>query len=257
MAVDFHNVHLEVGEGVARITLDRPPLNVLNIEAMKEINQVLAGLTGDTTAKLVIITGKGRAFSVGVDIKDHTADRAEEMIAVFHRMFHLLASLPQPTVAVVNGPALGGGCELALFCDLVIASEAAQFGQPEIKAGVFPPIAALLLPRIMGRKQALELLLTGEAISAQEAWRLGLVNHVALGDRLAEEANQLVQKLMGLSGAVLRITKRAVKQGLDADFQEVLQKMETIYFQELMKTEDAHEGLQAFLEKRSPMWKDR
>jgi len=254
---EFKNILFEKKGGVAKITLNRPPLNILNIETMNEINQALEDVQKATEAKLLIITGSGKAFSGGVDVKEHTADKFDEMIEVFHRMFRLLVSLPQPTLAVLNGSALGGGCELGLFCDMVIAAESTKVGQPEIKVGVFPPIAAIIFPRLTSRKKAIELLLTGDTISAEEALQLGLVNQIVPDDKLPEAADDFVQKLTGLSGVVLRLTKRAIYQGLDADFEEVLRKVENVYNRELMSTEDATEGLQAFLEKRKPVWKNR
>lgn len=251
------SIIFEKREGVARITIDQPPLNLLDIKTMAEINAALESVQSDLSVKVVVITGKGRAFSGGVDIKDHTADKVEEMISVFHRMFRLLAALPQPTLAVLNGSALGGGCELAIFCDLVIASETASLGQPEIKVGVFPPIAVFTLPRLIGRKRAIELILTGDIIDAQEAWRMGLVNQVVPADKLEEATANLVRKLTGLSGVVVRLTKRAIYQGLDTDFEQVLGKVEDIYLHELMQTKDAVEGLNAFLEKRTPVWQNR
>jgi len=248
---------MEKSEGVARITIDKPPLNVLDIKSLAEINSALEDIKADPGIKVVVFAAAGRAFSAGVDVKDHLGDKVVEMITTFNRMFRLMASLEQPTLAVVGGAALGGGCEIAMFCDMVIASEKASFGQPEIRVGVYPPLACVSLPRVIGRKKALELILTGDTIDAQEALRLGLVNHVVPTDSLEEEANKLVQKLATLSGPVLKLTKRACFQGLDGDFEEVLSKVEDIYFNELMKTEDANEGLQAFVEKRPPVWREK
>lgn len=257
MVTDFQNIVFKKKEGLARITLNRPPLNILNIAMMKEVNIALEDVRDDPDVKILIIKGEGKTFSGGVDVKEHTANKYEEMLNAFHQMFRLLISLPQPTLAVVNGSTLGGGCELALFCDLVIASETAKLGQPEIKVGVLPPIAAIIFPRLIGRKKAMELILTGNVISAEEAWRLGLVNQIVPEDKLEETVDNLAQKLLGLSGVVLRLNKRAIYQGLDTDFEEVLQKVENVYLQELMSTKDAIEGLQAFLEKRSPVWQNQ
>ena len=168
-----------------------------------------------------------------------------------------MAGLEQPTVGVIRGSVLGGGCEVAIFCDMIIASENTKLGQPEIKVGVYPPIAAFILPRLIGRKKALELLLTGDVIDAQEACRLGLVNQVVADDKLEEAADAFVARLSSLSGAVLKLTKKAIYQGVDGDFKDVLAKIEDIYLNEVMKTEDANEGLSAFLEKRAPSWKNR
>lgn len=251
------NVTLERKEDVAVLTINRPPLNVLDIATLGEINAALEDIEADAGVKALVIAAEGRAFCAGVDVKDHTADKVDEMIHTFHRTFHLLEALEVPTVAAVQGAALGGGCELALFCDLVVATEGASFGQPEIKVGVFPPVAAVMFPRLMGRKKALELLLTGETIDAREAQRLGLVNRVVPAEELDAAVEELVGKLTALSGAVLRLTKRAVRQGLDAPFDDALAAVEELYLGDLMRTEDAHEGLAAFMEKRRPMWKDR
>jgi len=251
------SIIFEKQEGVARITIDRPPLNILDIKTIAEVNEALESVQSDLGIKVIVITGKGKAFSVGVDVKDHTADKVDEMIGVFHRMFRLLAALPQPTLAVVNGAALGGGCELAVFCDLVIASETASFGQPEIKVGVVPPIAAFSLPRLIGRKRAIELILTGDTIDAQEAWRMGLVNQVVPEDKLGEATDNLVQKLVCLSGIAVRLSKRAIYHGLDTDFEQFLGKVEDLYLNDLMQTIDAQEGLKAFMEKRTPTWQNK
>jgi cyclohexa-1,5-dienecarbonyl-CoA hydratase len=257
--MDFQHISFEEGSGIARLTLNKPPYNVLDIAMMREIITALEGLEGEGAVKVVLFEAAegSKAFSAGVDVSEHTADKVEEMIDVFHRIFRLLDALDVPTVAVVNGAALGGGCELALFCDIVIASERASFGQPEIQVGVFPPVAAVELPGIVGPKKALELLLTGDRIRAAEAERLGLVNRVVPPEELGETADELVGKLTKQSSAVLRLTKRAVRLGRAGSFAEGLSAVEELYLGPLMATEDAHEGLAAFMEKRSPVWKDR
>jgi len=257
MTADFQNIIFERLEGVARITLNHPPLNVLNIPTMKEIITALEGLRGDRQTKVLVIAAEGKAFCAGVDVKDHTADKVDEMVEVFHRIFRLMWSLDIPTVAAVNGAALGGGCELVTFCDMIIASEKATFGQPEIQVGVYPPVAVVTFPRLMPHMKAMELLLTGEVIDAREAERLGIVNRVVAKDSFEEELSSFVGKLTVLSGAVLRLTKRAALQGLGLGFEEALDGSEELYLKRLMKTEDATEGLQAFMEKRKPIWKDR
>jgi cyclohexa-1,5-dienecarbonyl-CoA hydratase len=255
----FQHIVFEKQDGVARLTLNKPPLNVLDIAMMREINTVLEGVDDDPSIKVLVFEAAegSKAFSAGVDVSEHTADMVGEMIEVFHRIFRLLDEVEVPTVAVVGGAALGGGCELVLFCDMVIASERASFGQPEIQVGVFAPVAAVAWPGIIGPKKAIELLLTGDRIRAEEAARLGLVNKVVPPDELAAAADELLGKLAGLSGTILRMTKRAVRLGDAGSFAAGLDAVEELYLGPMMATEDAHEGLAAFMERRAPVWKDK
>jgi len=257
MTTDFRNIIFERERGVVRITLNHPPVNIMDIVTMKEINEALEGLQADEETKVVVFTARGKAFCAGVDVKDHTVDKVHEMIQVFHRIFRQMWSLDIPTVAAVNGAALGGGCELVTFCDMIIASEKATFGQPEIQVGVYPPVAVVTFPRLMPYMKAMELLLTGDIIDAREAERLGIVNRVVPAESFEEEVSEFVGKLTALSGIVLRLTKRATLQGLASTFEEALAQSEELYLNRLMKTEDATQGLQAFMEKRKPVWKDR
>jgi cyclohexa-1,5-dienecarbonyl-CoA hydratase len=257
MTSEHGTIVCETSNGVVRMTLNRPPLNIMNIAMMREINIALEDLKTKQDARLLVIGHEGKAFSAGVDIKDHTADKVAEMIGIFHDMFRLLNSLEMPSLAVVNGAALGGGCELATFCDLVIASTKATFGQPEIKVGVFPPVAAVALPRMIGRNRTLELLLTGEVISAEEAAQIGLINRVFPAEDFGECAAQFVAKLSSLSGTVSRLTKRAVDKGPYMSFDEAISSVEDLYLGELMQTHDAQEGLAAFMERREPQWERR
>jgi cyclohexa-1,5-dienecarbonyl-CoA hydratase len=252
----FKHIQTEFKDGVATLTLNRAPLNVLNIEMMEEINACLEGLMKEESLKLLVVQAAGKAFSAGVDVGEHLGDLVYKMIKVFHKMFRLMDALKVPSIAVVNGSALGGGCELALYCDMVIATEKSKFGQPEIQVGVFPPIAALVFPRMIGRKKALELILSGDIISAQEAFALGLINKIVPEASLAAEANGFIEKFKKLSGVVLKLTKEATLAGLNDDMDKGLNVIEKIYLDRLMKTNDAIEGLKAFLDKRKPTWKD-
>ncbi len=252
----FKNIQTELKDGVAILTLSRSPLNVLNIEMMEEISTYFEELRKEKSLKLLVIQGVGKAFSAGVDVGEHLGDSANKMIEVFHKIFRLMDILKVPSIAAVNGAALGGGCELALYCDMVIAVEKAKFGQPEIQVGVIPPIAALIFPRMIGRKKAMELILSGDTISAQEALALGLINKVVPETALQEEVSGWIEKFKKLSGIILKIAKEATLAGLNDDVEKGLKAIEKIYLEDMMKTHDATEGLKAFMEKRKPIWKD-
>jgi len=257
MPVKYLSILCEIRNAVARITLNQPPLNIIDIPMIEELHSALTRVHSASDVKVLVIDHQGKAFSAGVSIKDHTPDKVGEMLEKFHGMFRLLNSLAIPSVAVVDGMALGGGCELAVFCDMVIASDRATFGQPEIKVGVFPPIAAVLFPHLVGRNRALELLLTGDVVSAAEAKAIGLINKVFPAESFHEKTEEFISKLTSLSGPVLRLTKRAVDRSLYTSVTEGITDVERLYLGELMQTEDAREGLTAFLEKRKPIWKNR
>ncbi len=254
---EYRFLRLEVADGVAGLVLARPPLNILNIEMMEELNGALERVQALPEVRALVIAAEGKAFSAGVAVEDHLGDRVKPMLEAFHRIFHLLRALPCPTVAAVQGAALGGGSELATFCDFVIASETATFGQPEIKVGVFPPIAAIHYPNRIGLARTLQLLLTGEVIGAKEAERIGLVDRVVPAAQLAAAVEEVLAKLSDKSRAVLALTRRAVLDPAGQPFEAALRAVEALYHAELMATEDAHEGLRAFVEKRAPVWRHR
>jgi len=254
---EYKFLRLEVADGVARLVLARPPLNILTIEMMEELNGALERVQALPEVRALVIAAEGKAFSAGVAVEDHLGDRVKPMLEAFHRIFHLLRALPCPTVAAVQGAALGGGSELATFCDFVIASETATFGQPEIKVGVFPPIAAVHYPNRVGLARTLQLLLTGEVISAREAERIGLADRVVPAAELPAALEETLAKLRDKSRAVLALTRRAVLDPAGQPFEVAIRAVETLYHTELMATEDAHEGLKAFVEKRPPVWKHR
>lgn len=257
MPTEPASVVCQIQDHVARITLNRPPLNILDIPMIQELHEALVRVQSANNAKVLVLAHQGKAFSAGVSIQDHAPDKVAEMLEKFHGMIGLLHSLDIPSIALVDGMALGGGCELAAVCDMVLASDRATFGQPEIKVGVFPPVAATLFPSRVGRNRALELLLTGESIDAAEAQRVGLTNKVFPAAAFAEMTAEFIRKLTSLSGSTLGLTKRAVNRGLDKSLAEGIATAEQLYVGELMRTEDAQEGLNAFLEKRKPLWKNK
>jgi len=252
----YQHIEVSLNNGIGTITLNRPPVNILNIAMMEEINHLLDSWQGNKDLKVALFNAKGKCFSAGVDVGEHMGDMASKMIEVFHGIFRRMDRLGCLTMASVYSSCLGGGCELAVFCDLVIASEGAKFGQPEIQVGVFPPIAAQIMPRIIGRKAANELIFSGKIISAEEALKLGLVNKVVKEGELEKETEEFLKPYIKLSAEVLRLTKKAMTAGLKDDLEPSLGLIEDIYLNKLMMTHDAREGLTAFMEKRRPEWKN-
>jgi cyclohexa-1,5-dienecarbonyl-CoA hydratase len=256
--MSFRNILYDSIDGVVRICVNRPPLNILNSETLVELTVALEKARSDPSIFLVVISGSGdRAFSAGVDIRDHLPDKVSSTLSIFNKVFYALRGLDKPTVAVVNGVALGGGCELAMGCDMIIASEKAHFGQPEITVGAIPPVAVVLLPKLVGPAKALELILTGDVITAAEAQRIGLVNKVVPPEKLDESLKELTDKLREKSPIVLKLTRMSLSRILDIDFKKELEETTDLYLSLLMRTEDAVEGLKAFMEKRKPQWKGR
>ncbi len=257
MESPYEFISLEISEDIARVTLNRPPLNILTLAMIRELTQALGELAERPGLKGLVLAASGRAFCAGVDVADHTPDRAEAMIRAFGHLFTTLRTFHVPTVVVVHGRALGGGTELAIGCDLVLAGASAQFGQPEITLGVFPPAAAALFPQLIGYQQAARLIFTGTVIGAEEAARLGLATYVVPDDELSAALGRLLDQLRSLSAAVLPLAKRALLLGGDLGTAQALPRIEDLYLQDLMATADAREGIQSFLEKRPPVWAGR
>jgi cyclohexa-1,5-dienecarbonyl-CoA hydratase len=253
---DFEFLQVKVDEGIVRITLNRPPLNVLHNPMMAELNSALETLTPNAAnLAAIVIEASGKAFSAGVDVADHTEDKVAEMIHLFHGIFRQLASTDALTIAAVAGAALGGGCELACFCDIVLASDRAKFGQPEVKVGVFPPVAACSFASRIGLGKAIELVALGEVIAAGEAHRIGLINQVYPADEFASHVEQYLVNIRQLSRPVVRLSKRATVGDQRQRTLSHLALAEQIYLDDLMEVADAHEGIAAFLQKRTPNWR--
>ncbi len=259
MPDNYQHIKFKIDDRVARITFARPPVNIFNIAMMREINDALnqCGRQRELVAIVFDAAADCRAFSAGVAVEEHVEETIFQMLDSFHAIFRNIEQIARPTIAVVDGAALGGGCELVAACDIAIASERARFGQPEIKLGVFPPVAAVLLPLVIGDKRARELILTGELIEATEAVRLGLVNYVLPDNELEQKTSELLAGLRSLSAAALELTKRAIDLGRGRSLDSALKEVEDMYLHELMKTYDANEGINAFIEKRKPVWRDR
>lgn len=256
--MEFEDVKVEKSEGIGKISIDRPPVNIMRLETISEMISALKELDEDPEIIAITITGKGeKAFSAGVEVEDHLGDKMPEMIEVFGDLFKTLLSIEKITIASVDGVALGGGCEFVAGCDLAIASDRARFGQPEIKLATFPPAAAALFPSIMGLKEAFELIMSGKEIGAEEAKRLGLVNKIVPPERLEEETEKFAGQFVEKSGPVLGMAKKGLYEIIQQrDFERAIDKAEECTI-DITSTEDAVEGLTAFLEDREPKWKKR
>jgi cyclohexa-1,5-dienecarbonyl-CoA hydratase len=258
MASSYQNIQFRLDDRVGRISFARPPLNVFNIEMMREISRAIGECAKREVVAIVFDADENcRAFSAGVAVEEHVPDTIFQMLDTFHSIFRLLEQVGKPAIALVDGAALGGGCELVAACDIVIASDRSRFGQPEIKLGVFPPVAAVVLPLVIGEKRARELILTGEIIDAVEAGRLGLCNHVVPSAQLEPKLLEILAKLRELSGTSLGFARQALDLGRGRSIETALDEQENVYLHELMKTQDANEGVKAFMEKRKAVWRHR
>jgi len=250
-------ITVELQPPVARLRLDHPPLNVIDIPMMEELADALAEIEVRADIVTVILSGAQKAFSVGVDVAAHTPDKVEAMLTKFHAVIRALVNSKKVIIAAVHGHCLGGGAELAMVCDLVYTSELAIWAFPEIKLGCFPPVAATALAALVGQKHAADLILTGRNITGKEAAAIGLVNAVVPEVDLEHTVQEAVDHLTKLSPAALAITKKAIYAWDSMHFDKGLARAEKIYFEELMKTEDAHEGIAGFMQKRQPVWKGK
>jgi cyclohexa-1,5-dienecarbonyl-CoA hydratase len=250
-------VTLDFQPPVARLTLHHPPLNVIDLAMMDELGQALAEIEARADVSTLLLSGAGKSFSVGVDVAAHTPDKVARMLAKFHNVIRALVSSKKVTIASVHGHCLGGGAELAMVCDLVYSTETASWGFPEIKLGCYPPVAATALAALVGQKHAADLILTGRSITGTEAARIGLANRAVADLELGPVVTEAIQDLSKLSSAALAIAKKANYEWDSMHFDKGLARAEKIYLDELMKTEDVHEGINAFLEKRQPVWKGK
>ena len=256
MTAHSETIQLRVENRTAWITLDRPPLNVLDIAMMESLDAAVQRAL--PKSDFLVFQGAGaKAFCAGADVADHTPERVGKMLRAFHGVFRRLATADCLTIAAVHGYCLGGGMELATFCDFVLAAESAQFGQPEIKLGCYPPAAIVMLPPRIGMQAAAHLILTGHQISSTEAHRLGFVTRVVSEPELFTAVGTLLEELRALSPSILRLTKRTLGLLHSADFLKQLEEAERVYLSELMQAHDAQEGIRAFLEKRKPVWKGK
>lgn len=253
----FQSVKLTIDKNVARITLSRPEHNLLNEGMLREIADAILTAGETEAAKLIVMDSACKVFSGGIDIGEYTSERVFQMLDAFHSAFSAMLDVGKPVLCAVNGPAIGGGTELALFGDLVVATPKARFAQPEITIGVFPPLASTILPYLVGPKVALEIILTGEPITAERALELGLINRLVPEADLEKTVNDLVSRITTHSGPVLSMAKKAILGGMGLSLRDGLKQSMDIFLNQLYKLEDSQEGLRALVEKRKPNWKNR
>jgi cyclohexa-1,5-dienecarbonyl-CoA hydratase len=245
---------VDVTSSSARIALHNAPLNVIDIPMMEELAQLLAEIESRADISVIVLSGEGKTFSAGVDAAAHTPENVETMLHKFHAAIRALIATKKVTIAAVHGHCLGGGAELAMVCDMVYTTPSSQWGFPEIKLGCYPPVACTALAALVGQKRAVELILTGRTISGSKAAEIGLANHAVPEEKLQSAVDNTVQELLRLSPAALAVTKKAFYAWDAMHFDKGLARAEKIYFDELMKTADAQEGVRAFMDKRQPKW---
>ena len=247
----------DINNNIAKITLNNPPYNVLTVPLMKELADAIESLDGRRDVKCIVLGSSQKTFSAGISIEDSKPDRVFQTIEAFNRVFRAIAEISKPLIVAVNGPAIGAGSELVAFGDVIIATPNARFAQPEVKMGVFPPFAAIMLPAVIGPKKTYELILTGQALSAEEALDLGFVNRVVPEAALENTVNELVSRIIEFSAPVLEMTKRVIATSIGRPLAEAMKKSQDIYLNQLMSLQDVEEGLRAVLEKRKPVWKNK
>jgi len=250
-------VSIERHGGLARIVLSHPPVNVIDVPLMEELNQELARVESDDGISVVVFSGAGKSFSAGVDVAAHTADKVEEMLTKFHAVIRAVIASRKITIAAVHGSCLGGGAELAMTCDMVYTADSATWGFPEINLGCYPPVAATALAALIGQKQAADLILTGRTIDGREAAAMGLANRAVRLEQLDAAVTACTDQLTMLSAAALAVAKKAIYAWDSVHFDKGLARAEKIYLEELLKTRDTREGIEAFLQKRKPQWTGR
>jgi cyclohexa-1,5-dienecarbonyl-CoA hydratase len=255
--MESKRIEITVAGPIASLTLSHGKQNIIDFQMMDELPRVLDDLERRPEISTILISGAGEHFSAGVDIPSHTPDKVGEMLSKFHNAIRRLFKTPKVTLTAVKGYCLGGGAELAMVCDIVVTTDGAHWGFPEIRLGCYPPVAAAALAAIVGQKLAAELVLTGRSFDGREAERIGLANRAIPADKLKETVSEYEERLAALSPAALMGAKRALYSWDAAHFEKGLARAEDIYLKELIQTEDAKEGIRAWMEKRSPVWKGK
>jgi len=242
---------------VIELTLNMPPANILSAAMMREISLFMRQQTKNNKLKLIVFKGEGKNFCFGASVEEHTDDKVKDMLPGFHKMIGEILEHPVTTLAQVTGYCLGGGFEMALACSFIAADETAKFSVPEIHLGVFPPVAAVLLPYLAKSAAAARMIITGTTLNAMELKAAGVVAFVAGKNDLQATVDTFIEEeIVPKSASSLRFAHRACRMSLVRHYRGLIKDMEKSYLNELMKTHDANEGIQSFLEKRGPVWTD-
>ena len=250
-------LRVEIADGIATLTLDRPPLNILDTPLLHALADAVDDLGARPDLRLAVLRGAGKGFSAGVDVREHLGDGLRPMLEAFERTARRLLASEVPTLAVAHGAVLGGACELVALADLAIVADDARIGVPEIRLGVVPPVAAACFPRLVGLQRAAALILTGEPVSGEEAARMGLVWRSVPADRLDEEAAKVIERFRGLSAAALRLARRTLRGAMRMPMHQAIVEATDLQLRSIPEIDDAQEGLHAFMEKRRPVWSHR
>ena len=256
-AQQYRFIQFEISRETARITLNHPPHNVLTVPMMVEMAEAIESLNGRGDVKAILMDSSQKPFSAGIGLEDSKSDRVFQTLDAFNRVFTAIGEISKPLIVVVNGPAIGAGSELVAFADMVIATPKAKFAQPEVKLGVFPPFAAVMLPQLIGPKKTYELIITGEALTAEEAMRIGFVNRLVPEEQLKQTVDEILARISEFSAPVLEMTKKVIGSSMGLPLAEAMKKSHDIYLNQLMALEDVQEGLRAVVEKRKPVWKNK
>jgi len=255
--MEYRNLKIELRHPVATMTLHRPPRNLLDIDMIEEIADALLAIRGDSAIEILILRGAEGNFSEGLDLREHVKSRLQRLVQVYSRVFETLRMMDVVSIAAIEGNAFGGGFELALGCNLIVAAENARFALPEVRHGIFPPIACIILPRVVPRRRAMEWILTGNEISAARLQEDGLINRLFPPQEFEAGLEAFVAELARNSGPVLQLAKRAQYEAYYSTYEEALYKVQNLYLRDLMELQDAEEGLRAYREGREAVWRNR
>ncbi len=250
-------ITFDCSTSIAHITLNHGPYNLLTVPMMTELAECIESLNGRGDIKCILLDSSQKVFSLGISREDSKPDRVFQTLDAFNHVFQAIGDISKPLIVVVNGQAVGAGSELVAFGDMIIATPNAKFAQPEVKLGVFPPFASIMLPQLIGPKKTYELILTGQALSAEEAAHLGLVNRVVPEAELQAAVKETLSKIIEFSGPVLEMTKKVIQSSIGLPLEQAIKKSQDIYLNQLMALEDAQEGVRAVLENRKPVWKNK